>query len=91
MSTTVEIERPAAAPTTQRQARCIDAADRVRRDIEREVIRGRCSDFDKKFMTDGLSLVTERRVADEPRALVTPAQLQRIGAALGPILAHVGK
>ena len=45
--------------TTQRYARCIEASKRIRWDIERDVIRGRRFDFDKKFMPDRLSKVAE--------------------------------
>jgi hypothetical protein len=42
---------------TARYARCIDASRRVRWEIERDVIRGRCFDFDKRFLPEGLSRV----------------------------------
>ncbi len=42
---------------TQRYARCIEASKRVSWDIERDVIRGRQFEFDRKFMPDGLSMV----------------------------------
>jgi len=45
--------------TTQRYAKCIEASKRIRWDIDRDVIRGRKFDFDKKFLPDGLSKVTE--------------------------------
>ena len=50
----------AAAPATDthRYARCIDASRRIRFDIDRDVIRGRAMDFTKKFLPDGLSLVS---------------------------------
>jgi hypothetical protein len=47
------------ARTTQRYAKCIEASKRISWDIERDVIRGRKFDFDKKFLPDGLSKVTE--------------------------------
>jgi hypothetical protein len=47
------------ARTTQRYAKCIEASKRIRWDIDRDVIRGRKFDFDKKFLPDGLSKVTE--------------------------------
>jgi hypothetical protein len=49
----------ATSPTTARYARCIEASRRIRWDIERDVIRGRTFEFDKKFMPDGLSRVGE--------------------------------
>ncbi len=45
--------------TTQRYATCIEASKRIRWDIDRDVIRGRQFDFEKKFLPDGLSKVTE--------------------------------
>ena len=47
------------ARTTQRYAKCIEASKRIRWDIDRDVIRRRQFDFDKKFLPDGLSKVTE--------------------------------
>ncbi len=47
------------ARTTQRYAKCIEASKRISWDIERDVIRGRKFDFEKKFLPDGLSKVTE--------------------------------
>jgi hypothetical protein len=45
--------------TTQRYAKCIEVSKRIRWDIDRDVIRGRQFDFEKKFLPDGLSRVTE--------------------------------
>ena len=45
--------------TTERYARSIDASKRVRWDIDRDVIRGRHFDFNKKFLPDGLSGAAE--------------------------------
>lgn len=53
---------PAGAPAPeirQRYANCIAASKRVRWDIDRDVIRGRSFEFDKKFLPDGLSKVAE--------------------------------
>jgi hypothetical protein len=44
---------------TQRYAKCIEVSKRIRWDIDRDVIRGRQFDFDKKFLPDGLSKVTD--------------------------------
>jgi hypothetical protein len=56
---TLESTPHTAASTTQRYAKCIEASKRIRWDIDRDVIRGRKFDFDKKFLPDGLSKVTE--------------------------------
>ena len=56
-------ERTAALPTgaqlSARYAKCIEASQRVRWDIERDVIRGRRFDFGRKFLPDGLSRIGE--------------------------------
>jgi hypothetical protein len=58
--TAMPAAKPTAKPTTtQRYARCIEASKRIRWDIERDVIRGRQFDFNKKFMPDRLSKVGE--------------------------------
>jgi hypothetical protein len=56
---------------SNRYARCIDVAKRIRWDIDRDVIRGRSLDMAQKFLPDGLSLVTELEflTADEQRVL----------------------
>jgi len=56
---THESTLPAVRQTTQRYATCIEASKRIRWDIERDVIRGRQFDFEKKFLPDGLSKVAE--------------------------------
>jgi len=56
---TLESTTTSAPQTTQRYAKCIEASKRIRWDIDRDVIRGRQFDFDKKFLPDGLSKVTE--------------------------------
>jgi hypothetical protein len=54
-----------------RYARCVAASKRVRWEIDRDVIRGRTFDFDKKFLPDGLSKIGELSFldADERRFL----------------------
>jgi hypothetical protein len=44
---------------TDRYAKCIAASKRIRWDIEKNVIRGRQFDVNKKFLPDGLSMVNE--------------------------------
>jgi hypothetical protein len=57
---TLEVNTPVASPSrTERFAKCIEASKRIRWDIDRDVIRGRKFDFDKKFLPDGLSKVNE--------------------------------
>lgn len=50
---------PTPAASTQRYARTIEASKRVRWDIDRDVIRDRRFDFDRKFLPDGLSKVDQ--------------------------------
>lgn len=46
-------------PAARRYAQCIEVSKRVRWDIDRDVIRGRTFDFDRKFLPDGLSKIAE--------------------------------
>jgi hypothetical protein len=54
---TLEPVAPTTRSTTDRYARCIDASRRIRWEIDRDVIRGRAFEFDRKFLPDGLSMV----------------------------------
>jgi len=54
-----ETTRPATRTTTQRYASTIEASKRVRWEIDRDVIRGRRFDFERKFLPDGLSKVRQ--------------------------------
>src|SRR5688572_14951411 len=47
------------APPAVRYAKCVEVSKRIRRDIERDVFRGRRFDYSKKFLPDGLSLVDQ--------------------------------
>jgi len=40
---------------TGRYAKCIEVSKRIRWDIDKDVVRGRSFEFDKKFLPDGLS------------------------------------
>jgi hypothetical protein len=66
----------------------IEASKRVRFDIEKDVIRGRGFDLGRKFLPDGLALPA--RFAAILGSLTTGKQRDRIGGALGPVLADVG-
>jgi hypothetical protein len=46
-------------PETSRYAKCIEVSNRIRWDIENDVIRGRHYEQDKKFLPDGLSKVND--------------------------------
>jgi len=56
---------------SNRYARCIDVAKRIRWDIDTDVIRGRSLDVTQKFLPDGLSLIAdlEFRSTEELRFL----------------------
>lgn len=45
--------------SSQRYAKVIEVSKRIRWDIDRDVLRGRTFDLDRKFMPDGLSRVAE--------------------------------
>ncbi|SHN28913.1 hypothetical protein [Rhizobacter sp. OV335] len=47
--------------TTARYARCIEISKRVRWEIDRDVIRSRNFDFDRKFLPDGLTQLEHLR------------------------------
>jgi len=68
--------------TTQRYAKCIEASKRIRWDIDRDVIRGRKFDFDKKFLPDGLSKVTELTV-------LQPAEMRFLSQIQGRTYANI--
>ena len=57
--------------SSDRYARCIEVAKRIRWDIDRDVIRGRTLGVTQKFLPDGLSLVADLEFlsADEQRFL----------------------
>jgi hypothetical protein len=65
------METAAAAPQTERFARCVAASKRIAWDIEEDVIRGRAFDRAHKFLPDGLSQVAgfDFLSADEQRYL----------------------
>ena len=69
-------------PTTQRYAKCIAASKRIRWDIDRDVIRGRKFEFDKKFLPDGLSKVTEL-------AFLQPAEMRFLSQVQGRTYANI--
>jgi hypothetical protein len=58
-------------PHVNRYAKCIENSQRVRWEIDRDVIRGRDFDFSKKFLPDGISKVDQLEFLsdDEKRRL----------------------
>jgi hypothetical protein len=65
-----------------RYARCIEASKRIRWDIERDVIRGRTLDFDRKFLPDGLSLA-------DRMPFLTPQQVRFMSQVQGRTYANM--
>ena len=62
MLTAVKLDETPVQPfqvDSRRYAKCIEASERIRWDIDRDVIRGRALDFSRKFLPDGLSKVGE--------------------------------
>ncbi len=80
---TLESPSQTARPTTtQRYAKCIEVSKRIRWDIDRDVIRGRQFDFDKKFLPDGLSKVNEL-------AFLEPAEMRFLSQIQGRTYANI--
>ncbi len=73
---------PAPLQSTQRYARVIEASKRIRWDIDRDVIRNRKLDFNRKFLPDGLSL------AAEP-AFLSPAEQRFLSQVQGRTYANL--
>ena len=71
-----------AQATTQRYAKVIETSKRIRWDIDRDVIRGRRFDFDKKFLPDGLSKVTEL-------SFLRPAEMRFLSQIQGRTYANI--
>lgn len=67
---------------TDRYAKCIEVSRRVRFDIDRDVIRGRSFDFDKKFLPDGLSRVGTM-------TFLTPAEQRFLSQVQGRTYANI--
>lgn len=53
------MEATAFSATTPRYARCIETSKRIRWDIDRDVIRGRRFELDRKYLPDSLSCIDE--------------------------------
>src|SRR6188472_2270687 len=62
------------APQTERFAKVLVAANRVRWDIEDEVIRGRVLDRTHKYLPDGLTLIGELALSPEEGRLLSQIQ-----------------
>ena len=56
------------AHSDKRYAKCIEVSKRIRWDIDRDVIRGRCFDLSQKFLPDGLSFANRLTFLDSDDA-----------------------
>jgi hypothetical protein len=81
-ATAVATPRKATVSTTERYAKCIEASKRIRWDIDRDVIRGRQFDVNKKFMPDGLSKVSAL-------TFLTPAERRFLSQIQGRTYANI--
>ncbi|WP_280155548.1 hypothetical protein [Piscinibacter sp. XHJ-5] len=76
---------------THRYAKCIEVSKRIRWDIDRDVIRGRSFDFNRKFLPDGLSKVAELSfLDDEHRRLLSQVQGRTYVNMFGMIERYIG-
>ena len=74
-----------------RYARCVAASKRVRWEIDRDVLRGRSFDFDKKFLPDGLSKVGELSFLDaDERLLLSQIQGRTYANTFGLVERFIG-
>ena len=80
-----------ATPATTRYAKCIEASKRVRWDIDRDVIRGRQFDYDRKFLPDKLARMERFDFAtpDEQR-LISQVQGRTYANMFGMIERYIG-
>jgi len=84
LQTAIEID-------TGRYAKCIEASKRVRWDIERDVIRGREYDLNKKFLPDGLSKVAHLDfLSAGERRLVSQIQGRTYANIFGLVERYIG-
>lgn len=67
---------------TRRYAKCVEVSKRVRFDIDRDVIRGRQFDFNKKFLPDGLSRI-------DALPFLTPAEKRFLSQVQGRSYANI--
>jgi len=83
-----------AVPTqvsSSRYARCIEASKRIRWDIDRDVIRGRSFDFQKKFLPDSLSLVDKLTfLTKDERRLLSQIQGRSYANIFGLVERYIG-
>ena len=76
---------------SERYARCIEVSKRIRWDIDRDVIRGREFDFEKKFLPDGLSKAGELDfLAARERRLLSQIQGRTYANIFGLIERYIG-
>ncbi|MGE5526193.1 MAG: hypothetical protein ACM3SS_20950 [Rhodospirillaceae bacterium] len=78
-------------PAARRYAQCIEVSKRVRWDIDRDVIRGRTFDFDRKFLPDGLSKIAELDfLSAEERRFLSHIQGRTYANMFGMVERYIG-
>ena len=76
---------------SNRYAKCIEVSKRIRWDIDRDVIRGRQFDFNKKFLPDGLSMVARLPfLSDEDRRTFSQVQGRTYANMFGLVERFIG-
>jgi hypothetical protein len=78
-------------PEVSRYAKVVEASKRIRWDIDRDVIRGRMFDYDKKFLPDGLSMAGKLGfLAAAERRLVSQIQGRTYANIFGLVERYIG-
>lgn len=81
----------ATATATDRYARCIDASQRIRWDIEADVIRGRRFDLGQRFLPEGLTRVVRLDfLADDEQRLLGQIQGRTYANMFGLVERFIG-
>ena len=84
---------------SRRYARVLEGSKRVRFDIERDVIRGRKFDFDKKFLPDGLSKIgrldflgaDEKRLVSQIQGRTYARMFSLVERFIGPKISEISR
>lgn len=91
MEAIIEPPRPTLRPTSERYARCNEAARRIRWEIERDVIRGRPFDAGRHCLPDALSKIGQLTTLQPAEALrLSQIQGRSYAGMLGALERHIG-
>ena len=78
-------------PSTARYAKCIEASKKVRWDIDKDVIRGRVFDMDRKYLPDRLARITNFAFANAAeRRLISQVQGRTYANIFGLVERYIG-